>query len=204
MATRKRSKEDKPPRAVIDGVPVWCGHDAVVPIDELMPHPKNDNKHPEEQIARLAKIIASSGWRACITVSTLSGCITKGHGRLLAAVHAGFGRVPVEYQDYPDTAAELADLLADNHIAELSVFDDAATALLIDELKSMDVDIELAGFDPVELTNMDPDDDETDDAGRDLIDEIYSIVIECEDEAEQVKLLERLEKEGIRCRALIS
>jgi hypothetical protein len=33
---------------------------------------------------------------------------------------------------------------------------------------------------------------------------IYQILIECADEAEQLRIIERLQKEGINCRALIA
>lgn len=52
--------------------------------------------------------------------------IVKGHGRLEAAKRLGRREAPVEFQDYESEAAELADLLADNKIAELASIDTAA------------------------------------------------------------------------------
>ena len=88
------------PRAMIDQVRVWCAHDDIVAVSALTAHPKNNNTHPARQVELLAKIIRENGWRGSITVSERSGYITKGHGRLLAAKHAGMDRVPVEYQGY--------------------------------------------------------------------------------------------------------
>ena len=31
------------PKAYADGVPVFCAHDAIVPIKDLQPNPKNPN-----------------------------------------------------------------------------------------------------------------------------------------------------------------
>lgn len=45
---------------------VHCAHDALVPTAELKANPRNPNKHPEKQIALLAKIIAAQGWRALV------------------------------------------------------------------------------------------------------------------------------------------
>ena len=90
---------------------------------ELKPHPRNPNTHPDEQIRLLAKIIKETGWRSPVVVSARSGFVVKGHGRLLAAIHAGFDSVPVDVQDYADEAQELADMVADNEIAELSETD---------------------------------------------------------------------------------
>jgi ParB-like chromosome segregation protein Spo0J len=41
-------------------------------------------------------------------------------------------------------------------------------------------------------------------AGEDVIDEQYSILIECESEVAQADLLDRFNAEGLKCRALIS
>ncbi len=132
-------------------IPVWCAFDEVVAIDRLTPHPKKNNVHPDRQIELLARIIMVTGWRAPITVSTLSGFVTKGHGKLAAALFAGFGAAPVEYQHYADEAAELSDLLADNKIAELSYLDEERTRALLIDLKEYGADFELAGFELAEV-----------------------------------------------------
>ena len=105
------------PKAYAGGVPVFCAHDAIVPLKEIQPNPKNPNQHPPEQIKLLASIIRATGWRAPITVSKRSGLVTKGHGRLMAAELEDLTEAPVDYQDYASEAEELADLTADNRIA---------------------------------------------------------------------------------------
>ena len=74
------------PKAIADGVPVYCAHDAVVDPATLVPNVKNPNQHPDNQIQLLGRIIRQTGWRQPITVSTRSGFIVKGHGRLSAAL----------------------------------------------------------------------------------------------------------------------
>lgn len=140
------------PRAMIGQVAVWCAHDDIVAVSALTPHPKNNNTHPPRQIELLAKIIRENGWRGAITISERSGYITKGHGRLMAAMAAGMNEAPVEYQGYANEAEELADLLADNKIAELAEFDDEKTRALLLNLKDFDIDFEIAGF---EITDVD-------------------------------------------------
>ena len=89
------------PKAWADGVPVYCAHDAIVDVTTLVPNPANPNKHPDEQIQLLGRIIREhNGWRAPITVSNRSGFIVKGHGRLSAALLEGLKEVPVDYQNY--------------------------------------------------------------------------------------------------------
>lgn len=98
------------PKAYAGSVPVFCAHDAIVPLKDLRPNPKNPNQHPPEQIKLLASIIRATGWRAPITVSKRSGLVTKGHGRLMAAQLDDLTDAPVDYQDYASEAEELADL----------------------------------------------------------------------------------------------
>ena len=102
---------------------VRCLHDKLVPASELMPHPKNRNTHPDDQIDRLAKILQYQGWRYPIKVSKRSGFITSGHGRLLAAHKLKWDKVPVNFQDYESDEQEYADVQADNAIASWSELD---------------------------------------------------------------------------------
>ena len=135
------------PKAWANEVPVYCAHDKVEKITDVKPNPKNPNQHPPEQIKLLAAIIKRQGWRAPITVSTRSGYIVKGHGRLLAAQYMEAECVPVDYQNYSSDEEELADLIADNRLAELSEIDNQMLAELFAEIKlDPDFDISLTGF----------------------------------------------------------
>ncbi|XWE61981.1 site-specific DNA-methyltransferase [Sporomusa sphaeroides] len=119
-----------------------------------MPNPRNPNQHPPKQIELLAKIIKNQGWRAPITVSTRSGFIVRGHGRLLAAQFLGVGQVPVDRQDYATEAEEWADLVADNRIAEMSQVDDSLLASLLAEIGSTDFDTDITGFSGKQIDNL--------------------------------------------------
>lgn len=99
---------------------VRCAFDALVDVGQLKPNSRNPNKHPDEQISLLAKIMGHQGVRSPIVVSNQSGLITKGHGRLMAAHINKWTQFPVDYQDYESDADEYADMVADNKIAELS------------------------------------------------------------------------------------
>jgi DNA modification methylase len=135
-------------------VPVYCAHNELADITTLVPNPRNPNQHPQKQIELLAKIIKNQGWRAPITVSNRSGFVVRGHGRLLAAQFLGVSQVPVDRQDYSTEAAEWADLIADNRIAELSQIDDALLASLLSEINTADFDINLAGFSDKQIDNL--------------------------------------------------
>ncbi|AIF51674.1 ParB/Srx family N-terminal domain-containing protein [Pelosinus sp. UFO1] len=106
------------------GIPVYCAFDDLVDITTLVSNPRNPNQHSQKQIELLSKIIKNQSWRAPITVSTRSGFIVRGHGRLMAAQFLGVTQVPIDRQDYATEAEEWADLIADNRIAELSQIDE--------------------------------------------------------------------------------
>lgn len=135
------------PKAWAGDVPVYCAHDEIVKIENVKPNPKNPNQHPPEQIKLLGMIIQRQGWRQPITVSTRSGCIVKGHGRLMAAKAIDATEVPIDYQNYDSDEQEIADLIADNRLAELAQIDNQMLAELFAEIKlDPDFDITLTGF----------------------------------------------------------
>ena len=134
------------PKAYAGGVPVFCAHDAIVPVKDLQPNPKNPNTHPPEQIKLLASIIRATGWREPITVSTRSGYIVKGHGRLMAAQLDDLTEAPVDYQNYASEAEEMADLTADNRIAELATIDNKLLAEVFADIDTGEIPFMLSGY----------------------------------------------------------
>ena len=140
-------------KALASGIEVWCAHERLIPIEELQPNPRNPNKHPEAQLELLAKNIKYFGWRHCITVSNRSGCIVAGHGRLLAANKLGVALIPVDFQNFASDDEELAVLLADNRLAEISNTDKDGLKELLKELDGK-IDLDLTGFDEDSLDDL--------------------------------------------------
>ena len=130
---------------------VECIYDKMIDLAKLKPHPLNPNTHPDEQIKRLAIIIKYQGWRERITVSKRSGFIVKGHARLKAAEALGCKQAPVEYQDYESEAAEHADMVADNKIAELAVIDGLKMADILVQLDELNFNLDLTGMNDEEI-----------------------------------------------------
>lgn len=121
-----------------------CAYTELVSISKLVPNPKNANKHSQEQIERLAKIIDFQGQRSPVVVSKRSGFITKGHGRLMAMQKLGWDQVAVDYQNYLSDAQEYADIVADNEIARWAELD---SFKVLTDLKDLELgDIDLLGF----------------------------------------------------------
>ena len=131
---------------IASGIAVHCACDLLVGLVDLIPNPRNPNKHGDKQIALLAKIIRHQGWRAPIVVSRQSGFIVTGHGRYQAARLLNVEEVPVNYQNFETPADEYAHLIADNRIAELAELDDNPLREILNELKEHDIDLELTGF----------------------------------------------------------
>lgn len=134
------------PRAMIGDIPVFCAYDELVDIGKAVPNPKNPNSHPKAQIELLAKIIKAQGWRQPITISTRSGLIVKGHGRLEAAIMLKADQVPVDFQNYATEAEEIADLTADNRLAELAEMNNTMLADILADFDTGEMPLELTGY----------------------------------------------------------
>ena len=141
-------------RILADGIEVWCSYDKLVKIDEILPNPKNPNTHPASQISLLSQNIRYHGWRHPITISKLSGFVVSGHGRLEAAKELGVSIVPVEYQDFATEDNELAVLVGDNRLAELSSIDLNSLQDIVDGFEKNDFDTILAGYEKVDLESL--------------------------------------------------
>lgn len=135
-----------------DKVQVKCRYTTITNLDDIKPNPRNPIRHPEFQVERLAEVIRLAGWRQPIIISDLSGMVVKGHCRLEAAKRLGLKTAPVEIQHYADRETEMADLLADNHIAELAEMDNEQLGGLLEELQHAGSDyLAMSGFTPEDL-----------------------------------------------------
>lgn len=124
---------------------IQCLYDQLVPIRDLKPNPKNRNRHPDDQIKRLAQILDYQGWRYPVKVSKRSGFVTSGHGRIEAAKLNGWDTVPVNFQDYESEDQEYADVQADNAVASWAELDLAGINTDLAEL-GPDFNIDLLGI----------------------------------------------------------
>lgn len=133
-------------------------------ISKLVFNPKNNNKHPKEQIDRLAKLIEFQGFRNPVVVSNRTGFVVAGHGRIEAAKKLKMDKVPVMYQDFESEAQEYAYLTSDNAIAAWAELDLSAVNTEMLDL-GPDFDIDLLGIkdfviEPIEKFEPQSDEDE--------------------------------------------
>jgi ParB-like chromosome segregation protein Spo0J len=128
-----------------------CKYDELVSAEELVAHPKNPNEHSRGQIEILSKIIQKQGWRSNVVVSKNTGFIISGHGRVQAALMMEDKRVPVNYQEFENEAEEWSHLIADNRLSELAEISTPKLAELFAELDQSGADMDLTGFDEVDI-----------------------------------------------------
>ena len=131
-------------------IKIECAYTDRVSVKKMQPNSLNPNEHPEEQIKLLAEIIKQVGWRDPITISKRSGFIVRGHGRFAAAVLLKMASVPVEYHDYDSEEEELADLVMDNKIKELSYLDRGKVRELLSGFEDSSRRL-MTGFNEVEI-----------------------------------------------------
>lgn len=145
-------------------IKIHCKYDKLEKLSDLKEHPKNRNKHGNDQIERLAHLYKAHGVRHPIIVSKLSGLICAGHGRRLGAIRAGMKEFPVVYQDFESAQAEYAFLQSDNSIALWADLDikgigedilDFGPEFNFDDLgiKNFVLDFSEKGFDPSDDEN---------------------------------------------------
>ncbi len=132
------------PKAQKNGEPaVRCAYTKLAPTASLKPQPTNPNRHPPAQLALYAKVLLHQGWRKSVTVSNQTGLIVTGHGAWETAKAEGWKTVPVDYQDFKKPADELAHMIADNRLPQLSEVDDEALAKSIEKLGAAQPDFDL-------------------------------------------------------------
>ena len=120
---------------------IRCNFDELVELDKLNPHPRNRNKHPDDQIDMYIKILTHQGIRAPIRVSKRSNVMTKGHGLLMSLRKMGETKAPVEFQDYDDEEMEQQDLIADNELQKWAQTDFGQVNTDIQELGPFDIEL---------------------------------------------------------------
>lgn len=174
-----------------------------VRIGKLHEHPKNPRKN-DHAVDAIANSIKRFGFTSPI-VANKDGTILAGHTRFKAAKKIGLETVPVVYVDLNPTDAELL-MIADNKLGEKADWNTDQLSDLLTSLKAQGEDLDVLGFEQHELDDLldGLDDDElSEDFGENDLDFVYQIMIENLTEETQGQLLEKLQNEGWKCRALI-
>ncbi len=122
-------------------------------VEDLIPYVNNSRTHSDQQVAQIAASIKEFGWTNPILVDGDKGIIA-GHGRLMAARKLGHTKVPTIELKHLTSAQRKAYVIADNQLALNAGWDTALLTIELQELKELDFDLDLLGFDPKELDKL--------------------------------------------------
>ncbi len=123
-----------------------------VNTSNVTPYARNARTHSKKQINQIAKSIEEFGFTNPILVN-VDGQIIAGHGRLLAAQHLKIPTVPVVRIEHMSPEQIRAYVIADNRLAELAGWDQEVLALELQELVSLELDLDLTvtGFEAPQI-----------------------------------------------------
>lgn len=127
------------------------------PVGSLVPYVNNSRTHSDAQVAKIAASIREFGWTNPVLVDGKNGIIA-GHGRVMAARVLGLEEVPVIELVHMTEDQKRAYVIADNKLAELAGWDKGLLSLELGALKLDGFDIDLIGFDAIELATLTPPD----------------------------------------------
>ena len=121
-----------------------------IAVDLLIPYARNSRTHSDEQVAQIAASIREFGFTNPVMIDGQDGIIA-GHGRVLGARKIGMKSVPCIRLDHLTENQKRAYIIADNKLALNAGWDDEMLALEFEELRGVDFDLSLTGFDAGEL-----------------------------------------------------
>lgn len=170
-----------------------------VAVAELTRYPGNAKRG---DVAAIRESIKRHGQYRAIVVRKHARKMTilAGNHTYDALIEEGAEQIRCEIISCSDQEATRINL-ADNRLAELGTYDDEDLATL---LASLDGDFAGTGWNPDEFEKMnDSGLPEEGDAPIDDLPVTWGVIIECDDEDQQVELLQRFDQDGLRVRALM-
>lgn len=130
----------------------WQAKIVFMDPNKLTPYVNNAKIHSDEQIDKLAGMIAEFGFNAPILVDT-NNIIVAGHGRREAAVRLNLEKVPVIVADHLDEHQIKAARIADNKVSSLE-YDMEKLRFDIGTLERMNFDLNMTGLSVGELGDL--------------------------------------------------
>lgn len=121
-----------------------------IQIGTLIPFARNSRTHSDTQVAQIAASISEFGFTNPVLIDESNGIIA-GHGRVLAARKLKMVEVPCIRLAHLTKAQKQAYVIADNKLALNAGWDEAMLKLEIADLKALDFDLELTGFNVDEI-----------------------------------------------------
>jgi ParB-like chromosome segregation protein Spo0J len=122
-------------------------------IETITPYARNARKIPQQAIDKVAASIQEFGWRQPVVVDG-QGVIICGHTRWLAAQKLGLRQVPVHMANNLTPAQVRAYRLMDNRSHQETDWDFELLTTELLELRGLDLDLDLTGFDAREIDSL--------------------------------------------------
>jgi ParB family chromosome partitioning protein len=122
-------------------------------IDSLKVYEKNARTHSEAQIGQIMASMSEFGWTNPVLISPKMGVIA-GHARLEAARRLGMTDIPCITLDGLTDSQRRAYAIADNKLALNAGWDEKLLREELLDLKTMEFDMDLLGFDPEEMADI--------------------------------------------------
>jgi hypothetical protein len=126
-----------------------------IDTQDLKPHPRNYQQHPDYQLRHIIKSIETHGFYRNVVVAK-DNTILAGHGVVEAATRLGITQIPVHRVDLmPDDTKALQILTGDNEINNLAVVNDRMLTELLKEIALDDTaGLIGSGFDENQLATL--------------------------------------------------
>jgi DNA modification methylase len=143
-------------------------------LDRIIPYDNNAKLHPDTHVDQIVASIEEFTFLDPVAVDE-KGEILEGHGRVLAAKQRGDATIPVIQITGLTEAQKVAYRLAHNKLTMNTGFDPDLLKLDFEFLKESNFDLDLTGFESIEL-NFDDDDGGSGGGGSGDDDEIPEVV----------------------------
>lgn len=173
---------------------------------QFMANPLNWRIHPKAQREALTGVLSEVGWVQSVIVNRTTGNVVDGHARIEEALKLG-DETPVPFVEVELSEEEEKQvLLTLDPISAMAAADKANLESLLQDVSTASAGVQSMLAELAEKNGLEYGaaiGGELN-SSEDVISSQFAIMIECRTEEEQAELLERLNAEGIKCKALIS
>lgn len=122
-------------------------------VKDLIPYVNNSRTHSEEQVNQICASIKEFGFTNPLLIDEKDSIIA-GHGRLMASKKLGMEEVPCIVLKGLTEAQKKAYIIADNKMALNAGWDEELLKIELENLKELDFDLDLTGFNVDELDDI--------------------------------------------------
>jgi hypothetical protein len=175
-----------------------CVHDELLKLSDCKPLERNPNKHSEEQIERLMKLLEYQGQRRPIILDRKDNTVVAGNGTLEAIKRLGWEKIAVNFQDFESDEQRFAFTVSDNAIAKDSWTSLDFSTINQDFLEFGPFDIEMLGIKDFSIEPLEKFDLE--DQSKEEKNKKFLLQVELPNESELRDLLDDLISKGYKAK----